>query len=315
MTSFLKNILKFFLTLFLFNLIILGACKIAFYFPFYFDKFEKKWVPFESVEIGFFGSSHSAYSLKDQMCREKLGHNFRNLSLSGNYQYNTALLIEKLLYHNNKAKIIIGIGNHHLSHYYPEKTPFANDFSENVGIWFPYLSLDDLILLFQKNPKQFLEGILGSISSLKPLVLGYEVSVSRIDLAYKNLNTVNDIFDEKYYQKENLDKLDLPWIKKLVKIINENPNNEFLFLRIPIHKEYFDKLENEKEFEKIISYFKQYQNVKFIDYQPFINQLEDYDFRDFSHLSISGSEKFTANFLTHYMNKSNQKDESVNYNP
>lgn len=306
MITFFKNIINFFFTLVIFSFIILGVCKIAFYFPYYFDKFDRRWVSFESIEIGFFGSSHTAYSLNDIMCRKKLGQNLRNLSMSGNYQYNTVLLIEKLLHHNKEAKIIVGIGNHHLSHYYPEKTPYTKDFSENVGIWFPYMNLDDLTLLFQKDQKQFLEGILGVISSLKPLFLGHEVSVSRIDLAYKNLNSANDIFDEKYYQKEDLNKLNLPWIKRLAKIIIDNPNNEFLFVRIPIHKEYFNKLLNEKEFDEILNYFKQFKNVNYLDYQPFNTQLENHDFRDFSHLSTSGARKFTTHFLNSQMENSSQ---------
>lgn len=310
MITFFKNIAKFLLSLITFSLVILGICRIVFYFPFYFDKYKREWVSFESIETGFFGSSHSAYGLNDQTCREKLGQNFRNLSLSGNYQFNTILLIEKLLYHNDKANIIIGIGNHHLSHYYPEKTQFTKDFSENVGKWFPYLSFEDLKLLFQKDPKQFFEGILGSISSLKPLILGYEESISRIDLAYKNLNTSNDIFEEKYYQKDDISKLNLPWIERLAKIINDNPENEFIFLRVPIHKEYFNKLNTEEEFKKTIDYFKKFQNVQYLDFQPFINQLEDQDFRDFSHLSISGSRKFTTYFLKLY--KKNQSDRGVN---
>ena len=72
-------------------------------------------------------------------------------------------------------------------------------------------------------------------------------------------------------------------IDRLILLIKENPNTDFLIIRIPEHNKNELIYNNEIRYTNVKNLLSKYNNVTIKDYDDLI--LDDSDFRDFNHLS------------------------------
>lgn len=84
-------------------------------------------------------------------------------------------------------------------------------------------------------------------------------------------------------------------IDRLILLIKENPETEFLIIRIPEHQKNVSIYNNEQRFKNVIKSLSQFDNVTTKDYRSF--KLDDSAFRDFNHLSGEGRDTFTQFFI------------------
>lgn len=247
--------------------------------PFYIDKNSKEIVFYSSIESGFFGDSQSEYGFNDEILRTNSNLNYRNLSMSGNELINNIFYLKKIIAFNPKIEINLSIGYHNINESY---FLTGRDLGVNFAEWFPYYNLSDLYRLFTLNPMESVQGLFSIIESIKIKTIGYSNAISRIKSLKKpnNIDNVRKNFIKFY------------WYKNLKNLIEENSKTKFNLILLPVNQRVFKE---DKVFKEFIKSLTKYPNVNFQDYQEL--NLNDQDFRDFTHLSSDGAKKLSLEFI------------------
>ena len=292
MKNFILHIFKFSITVVFVQLIILVLSYSVIKVPYYFDNYSNELENFKNIDLSFFGDSHSEYGFNDKLISKLLNNNTRNISLSGNTLYNNILVLENVLLINPNIDINLSIGNHNVGESY---FLTGNKVAKEIKSWFPYYNFREIIYLFQKYPREFSKGFFGIISSIGIRTFGFSEGVSRMAVL-RDSNIEITRIPKDYQNSKPL------WLNKLTNVIKENPKTKFKIIRIPIHNDVFSE---EEFYLSIIREITELSNVEFQDYQNI--KLIDKDFRDPTHLSNSGAEKLSIEYV-----KRNER-KNINY--
>ena len=239
------------------------------------------------------GHSHSECTYNDSLIEKTI--NFSNSAESYFYSYSK---IKKLVEHNKSVNtVFIEFSNNSI-------TDRMNDWiwgdvymSERLAIYFPFLSNEDLALLYRNNKSSFINStsktfrnnIFKTITSdfdYTNKIGGYTgLEGSEIDsllLAYKKEPLVMNAL--------NFDNKNLKYLEKIVEFLTSK-EIDIYFIRSPQHKYYID-YQNEEYFLK----FKDsvFSHVEFLDFNDF--PVDNLEHKDFGHLNSSGAEKFSIWF-------------------
>ena len=242
-----------------------------------------------NVDVGIFGNSKSQMGINEDILNKNSNLNFENFSVLGFPLYYTCTIIQNAINENKEIKIILELGSINID----EKGSMRHLFSEQSFNYFSqsfyYLLNDKSSLFLNHNFFDYL--ILGSLKSPFIYFLGTRKTDSYMDLAYKNYSKIKNEVNQKWENPldENLE------IDRLILLIKENPNTDFLIIRIPEHNKNELIYNNEIRYTNVKNLLSKYNNVTIKDYDDFI--LDDSDFRDFNHLSGKGRDKFTKFFL------------------
>jgi len=255
------------------------------------DFYFKNLVPkkFENVDVGIFGNSQSQMGINENILNQNSNLNFENFSILGLPLYYNCSLIQNVIDQNNKIKIVLELGSINIDEKGSMKHIFSEESFKYFSQSFYYLINDNSSVFLNQNIIDYL--ILGSLKSPFMYFLGTRSTESNIDLAYENYSKIKEQVDVEWNNPfdENLE------IDRLNLLIKENPETEFLIIRIPEHQKNVSIYNNEQRFKNIIKSLSQYENVITKDYRSF--KLDDSAFRDFNHLSGKGRDIFTKFFL------------------
>jgi hypothetical protein len=243
-------------------------------------------------EFLIFGHSHAANAFNDEFIP-----NFKNLAKAGeNYFYNYQKLKEVLPTNTTKAIFIeftnrsIGLSsdkaiwnNNSMKHLLPMHTPFMN--------------LEDLYLLYQKNPEGFIKvigtstrynltRILSFNYTINFLYGGHEASQGIIDPTEKEKKRYRS---DGHGQEEEIAKYNLIYLSKIIDLCNKY-NCDIYFIRSP-QQSYYPKF-NEKELLSLKE--REFKDIEFLDFDNF--PLSDDGFQSLGHLNSSGSKVFSIWF-------------------
>ena len=243
----------------------------------------------ENVDVGIFGNSKSQMGINENYLNKNSNLNFENFSILGLPLYYNCSLIQNVIDQNKKIKIVLELGSINID----EKGSMKHIFSEESFNYFSqsffYLLNDKSSVFLNQNLIDYL--IFGSLKSPFMYFLGTKPHASNMDLAYENYSKIKERVDLKWENPfdENLE------IDRLNLLIGENPNIEFLIIRIPEHKKNQTIYNNEHRYKNVIKSLSKHKNVTIKNYKNF--KLDDSCFRDFNHLSSKGREIFTNFFL------------------
>ena len=281
------HLFKFLITVVFVQLIVTMLSYTVIKVPYYFDNYSKEFVNFKDIDLSFFGDSHSEYAFNDTLISKLKNNNTRNISLSGNALYNNILIVERALEINPKMVVNLSIGNHNVGESY-----FITGYNvdQEIKKWFAYYNFRETIYLFQKYPINFSKGFFGVISSIGIKTFGFSEGISRIDALRENTPNITRIT----YDYQNSNPL---WLDKLTRVIKKYPKTKFRIIRVPIHNNVFYE---DPLYLSIIKEITKLGNVEFQDYQNL--KLTDNDFRDFTHLSKSGAEKLSREYVKRNLN-------------
>ena len=248
----------------------------------------------ENVDVGIFGNSQSQMGMNENYLNQNSNMNFENFSILGLPLYYNCTLIQNTISQNNKIKIVLELGSINVDKKGSMKHIFSKESFKYFSQSFYYLLNDNSSVFLNQNVIDYL--IYGSLKSPFMYFLGTRSTMSNMDLAYENYSKIKEKVDMEWENPydENLE------IDRLILLIKENPETDFLIIRIPEHQKNLMIYNNEQRYKNIIKSLSKYKNVSIKDYRSF--KLEDSGFRDFNHLSGEGRDIFTDFFLNDNFN-------------
>ena len=248
----------------------------------------------ENVDVGIFGNSQSQMGMNENYLNQNSNMNFENFSILGLPLYYNCTLIQNTISQNNKIKIVLELGSINVDEKGSMKHIFSKESFKYFSQSFYYLLNDNSSVFLNQNVIDYL--IYGSLKSPFMYFLGTRSTMSNMDLAYENYSKIKEKVDMEWENPydENLE------IDRLILLIKENPETDFLIIRIPEHQKNLMIYNNEQRYKNIIKSLSKYKNVSIKDYRSF--KLEDSGFRDFNHLSGEGRDIFTDFFLNDNFN-------------
>lgn len=224
-------------------------------------------------KVAMIGHSHIEYALNDSLLTEKLGVEFANFGRGGQSLFWSVISAKKHKVQGVKNFIILVTNNSYTTGW---KT-FDKDRGVRETYLKNFLEKEDFFYLI-KNDFNF--GIKTLFKFQLPtryipgqFKKGYEPFKDKIVEANLNLNP--DFTDE-----------------VLHKFIKSNNSFNFVIVRLPLHKDSFQKIYNETLFLEKLNNFKKYSNVLVLDYGHLLGNEEaklDSLFMDFGHLNFRGS--------------------------
>jgi len=286
MSHFLNKTLTFILTS-----ILLVACVVL--IPNFLVKKFSRFNIDKGYKIALFGHSHSECAFNDSLIS-----GFKNLSHSAEPYFYTYQKVKKVISQNNQLEtILIEYSNNQIDVKMDEWTWGYKYMSNMFPQYASFMDPSDLELLFDKNPKDFVNcvSILTRQNIFRVATLNYNFSSSiggylKINnpkpLEIKNTPSV--LNNEATSERTKLSMTNLKYLRKIIDYCHQKHKKVFL-VRSPQHKGY-EFMKNEKVFMKIKKLY--FQDVEFLDFNNF--PLRDDEFADLGHLNFKGASKFSG---------------------
>jgi hypothetical protein len=251
----------------------------------------------KGYKIVLFGHSHSECAFNDSLIS-----GFKNLSHSAEPYFYTYQKVKKVISQNNQVEtILIEFSNNQIDEKMDEWTWGYKYMSNMFPQYASFMDPADLELLFNKNPKDFINcvSILARQNIFRAVTLNYSFSGSiggylkinnpkPLELNNKALSLTKDTVSKRTV----LSITNLKYLRKTIDYCRQKNKNVFL-VRSPQHRGY-EYMKNEKVFMTIKKTY--FQDVDFLDFNNF--PLKDDEFADLGHLNFKGASKFSD-----YVNK------------
>ncbi len=265
--------------------------------PFIIDKYKKEIIHKKDIKIVIFGDSEIHGAVDSKILQDHLNIQTNNLALGGQTVFINVLKIRDFLKYKSDPIIIFDYGSNDVS-YRGDMTRDEGDLFESEGYKFAisnnfqFMNFEELWFFISKFPLITIQSFFKGIFQYN-FILHSGVDLnneSKMDDYIKKLDLIvrskNSIYNSKHLIKEDFS------FSKLLELIYDNPSATFLILNPPEHK--LNRMIYKKDSLKWLqntSILKNFQNVRILNYKNF--PLLDEDFENFSHLTISGKNKFS----------------------
>lgn len=238
------------------------------------------------------GHSHSETAFNDSLIE-----NFKNLSFSGESYFFTYQKVKEIIPNNNIDAVFIEYTNNQIRKKMDEWIWGYEKLNANFPWHSSFMGKDDMLYLYDKNPKDFPKAVSTSTRNNFTRILSLDfISIDdrygrfmglTETIDYKLITDENNIEDSLKEQEISIENIN--YLEKIVNFCNTNSVKVYL-IRSPQHKYY--SRENEKE---LLSIKKQkFENLEFLDFDDF--PFEDDKFADLGHLNYKGAEIFSLWF-------------------
>jgi hypothetical protein len=266
--------------------------KTSYYFK------NKKIKNYCNIDIGIFGHSQTLGGLDEKILNENQSNFiFENYSITGAPLFYNACLIEYSLSKNPKMEVILEIGSNNVDQRGTVKGVFHENSFFHFENFFSYILTQDLHFSFNKKLYDSMKYLFTSTFNFPTYnFTGFQPWESKFEIALNRFKEDSIKTNEKYNSKINLDYE----INRLIEVIEANPSNDFLLIRLPEHDLYQKILSNSNRYEEVICRLTNFKNVNFRDFVNY--QLKEDDFRDLYHLSNNGALKFSKYFISNFSN-------------
>lgn len=240
------------------------------------------------------GHSHPECALNDSLIT-----NFKNLSDSGESYLYTYFKLKKIIEKNKSIKtVFLAFTNNEINSTIDDWTWDSMNISERYTKLSPFMDVQSNCILLKNNPSGFLNSFSYSNKDKIGQILHSEYDYSRRIGGY--LYLVRDKIDsliaalpkDKIIKRSNpkVSKINLKYLAKIIENCHQQGIKLFL-IRCPIHPK-CPGLFNEKEYKAI--YKARFSSVELLDFKDF--PLQNTDFGDLEHLNYKGAKKFSIWF-------------------
>ncbi len=241
------------------------------------------------------GHSHSQYAFDDRRIEDLV-----NISSAGQSYYYSYPKLKEVIEDNPQIKIVfIEFSNGQIEKRMDDWIWGADKMKNYFPTFSPFLGKNDLMLLFEKNRKDFIPSISlatrENVGRLLTFDLDYTDDIGEFKPTDENhLDSLLELkakgISDEEIEDPDLSVMNLKYLKKMIVLCQKNGVKPVL-VRSPQHPEY-NYLANEKKFLFIKdSLFKE---IDFLDFNEF--PLKNSQYRDFGHLNEAGAIYFSQWF-------------------
>ena len=294
---FLKIINKSLILSLLFIIIISGVIIFKTNTPIILDKYKGEIILKKKIQIAIFGDSEIHGALDSKILQNKLNMQTNNFANGGQTVFTNVLKIRDFLKFNPNSIIIFDYGSNDVSYRGDMRRDEGNLFNPEAfkfsfSNYFQFMSFEEIYFFLINFPKETLQSIFkGTFQYNYFLHSGVDLNFnSKIDEAKVNIEKSIKSRDSLMNSKHIFDEY-FPFNKLNETVIN-NPKTTFIILHPPEHQ--LNKLIFKSDSLKWLEntrILKENKNTIVLNYKDF--KLDDEDFEDFSHLTISGKKKFS----------------------
>ena len=249
----------------------------------------------DKKQILLVGHSHSECAFNDSIIKGLV-----NFSRSGESYFYTYTKIKFLIEENPRInKLLIEFSNSQIDKRMDDWIWGDNYMSDKFPKLAPFMDVESINLLIDKNPKGFKQNIFPMIkNNFKMTIKGFKYTNELGGYLYLEKNLSNALAENKLLTRgkeyiNDMEEISLKNIEYLQKIIAYCGQNgiKVYFIRSPVHEEY-PGFQNEEIFQNIRA--SNFPNVEFLDFTQF--PISNEEFADLEHLNYLGANKFSQWF-------------------
>jgi hypothetical protein len=246
----------------------------------------------EKKEFLIFGHSHPANAFND-----KFTPDFKNLAKAGENYFYTYQKVKETLPLNNINSIFIEFTNRSIGVSNDKNIWSYNRMKSFLPVHSPFMNLEDLNLLYQKNSKGFLRVIGTSTLYNLTRILSFNYNINFLyggHEKYQGIIDPSEIEKKRYISDAHGQdlvnaKYNLIYLRKIIDLCNKY-DCDIYFIRSP-QQSYYPKF-NEKQLLSLIE--GEFKDVEFLDFDKF--PVSNGGFVSLGHLNSSGAKVFSMWF-------------------